>query len=170
METDRSSKRNTSYLVHCAFDHCSKKMRMREETPTVKDTFILPIMRKETLSQAMFYLPHFEPPSVKPQRRKTISEAFQAISSAVTTLHQVVSFSCAVNHRSRYLWSILTQFGRRRQIWKMCKRASVTTIGTSMETQLSGKIGYVSLGLSAYRNPNKCPGQILHGKSSNTNK
>ena len=141
---------------------------MREETPTLKDTLILPIMRKETLPQAMIYLRHFEQPSVKPQRRKTISEAFQATSSAVPTLHQVVSFSCAVNHRSRYLWSMLTQFGRRRQIWKMCKRASVTTTGTSMATQFSGKIGHVSLDLSACRNPNKCPGQILHGKSSNT--
>ena len=73
-----------------------------------------------------------------------------------------------MNHRSRYLWSMLTQFGRRRQIWKMCKRASVTTTGTSMATQLSGKIGHVSLDLSACRNPNKRPGQILHGKSSNT--
>ena len=140
METDRSSKRNTSYLVLCAFDHCSKKMRMREETPTLKDTLILPIMRKEALPQAMFYLRHFEPSSVKPQRRKTISDAFQAISSAVTTLHQVVSFSCAVNHRSRYLCSMLTQFGSRRQIWKMCKRASVTTIGRRWQHNSLGRL------------------------------
>ena len=44
---------DTSYLVLVlfAFDHVSKKVRMREETPTLRDTFIFPSMRDQTLSQ-----------------------------------------------------------------------------------------------------------------------
>ena len=49
--TDRSNKRNTSYLALTAFNFFSKKIRIREQTPTLKDTLNFPVVREETPSK-----------------------------------------------------------------------------------------------------------------------
>ena len=58
----------------------------------LKDILNLLEVREETLSQKISYMRHFELPSVTLQRRRTISEAFQAISCTVITWLVAVSF------------------------------------------------------------------------------
>ena len=68
----RSNNRDTSHLVLTAFD--LNKIRLREETPTLKD--ILPPVREETLSQKKNdFWRRLKLPNAELYRRKTISGA-----------------------------------------------------------------------------------------------
>ena len=81
----------------------------------LKDIPNLLEVREETLSQIISYMRHFELPSVTLRRRRTISEAFQAISCAVIKWHVAVSyvlfcFQCALRQwRRGNIASIATQ-------------------------------------------------------------
>ena len=104
VQTDRSNKRDTSFLVLHAVDYFNKGIRMPEETPTLKDILNLLEVREETLSQIISYIRHFELPSVTLQRRRTISEAFQAISCTVITWLVAVSYVLFCFNSALRLW------------------------------------------------------------------
>ena len=99
------------------------------------------VREERTLSRINYLWRPLQLRSGMPWRRRTIFAKFRAISCAVITLHFAVRYTCPVNRRSRYFWSTLTYFGRRRQIEKNWNRASLTIIGTMMATKPSLRTG-----------------------------
>ena len=151
VQTDRSNNRDSSFLVLGALDYFSKKIRMREVAMRLRRSETPLTSREGTPSQKMYFLRHLKLPNAKQLRRRTMSRASQAISFTIITLHLAVRCTCPANRRSRYLSSVLTQFGRQTQIWIFWKGTALTIIDTlsGNKTPL-GRLDEVSLDLAFF--------------------